>query len=155
MGYLVLTVPPSMYNIQHTLPFVVSVNVGSMLAMPDPSPTEIFISKIFRNHVEALQVWREYRDLYRAIMRVIKAIFPKVYFRTLWNRHTVYATVGSLDIFTHLHANYGTLEDEDIKAIDMEINTPINGDKHFKDFVAQIEDNQEYVTSQTPYTNEK
>ena len=61
-------------------------------------------------------------------------------------------TVRSLDIPTHLHATYGMLEDEDIQAIDTTLKAPINGETHFKDFVAQIEDNQEAVATQNMYT---
>ena len=48
-----------------------------------------------------------------------------------------------LDILTHLHTSYGTLEDEDVQAIDMELKPPIHGETNFEDFVSHIEDNKE------------
>ena len=48
----------------------------------------------------------------------------------------------SLDILTHLHATYGMIEDEDIQTVETALKAPINGETHFEDFFAQIEDNQ-------------
>ena len=67
----------------------------------------------------------------------------------------VFVTVHSLDILTHLHVTYGMLKDEDIQAIDTALKAPINGETHFKDFFAQIEDNQEAVATQNLYTTGK
>ena len=61
----------------------------------------------------------------------------------------------SLVILTHLHATYIILEDKYIQAIDLAIKTPINVETHFKNFKAQIEDNQEEVAPQNPNTTEK
>ena len=86
---------------------------------------------------------------------VIKTILPEVYFLTLRNCHTRYATVRSLDILTHLHATYIMLEGEDIQAIDRALKALINGKTHFEDFIAHIKDHQESVTTQNPYTTGK
>ena len=61
-------------------------------------------------------------------------------------------TVCSLGIIAHLHSTYVVLEDEDIQAIDVALKTPINGETHFKYFIDQVEDNQEAVASNNPYT---
>ena len=59
MGYLVFTEPPPAYNILSMLMFVVPVNVGPTLMMPDMAPTVIVFLELFRNHADTLRVWRE------------------------------------------------------------------------------------------------
>ena len=126
-----------------------------MLAIPDLSPKTIGLLELSRNHAEDLLVLQEYNDADRTIKRLIKAIVPKVYFRTLWKHHMGYAIVRSLYKLTHLHANYGMLKYEHIQAIDMELKTPIKRETYLEAFVSHIEDNQESVASKNPYTNKK
>ena len=84
----------------------------------------------------------------RSIKRVIKSIFPKVYFQTIRNCHTGYATVHGLVILIYINATTnGMLENEDIQDIYVELNTPINRETHFKDFISQIKDNQDAMAS--------
>ena len=82
---------------------------------------------------------------------MIKTIVNEVYFWTIRNRHTGYATVSSLDILTHLHNTYVILEDEYIQSIDTALKGLINGETHFEYFFSQIEDNQEAVAIKIPY----
>ena len=61
----------------------------------------------------------------------------------------------SLVILTHTNATYGVLDVEDIQEIGVSLNTPINGETHFIYFIDQVEDNQEAVASNNPYTTGK
>ena len=47
------------------------------------------------------------------------------------------------------------IEDEDIQAIDTSLKALISGETYFEYFVSQIEDNQEAVATQSPYTTGK
>ena len=138
LGYIVLTAPPATYNLLSTILFVVPVNVGPTIIITDPATTAIVTLELVYNHAKKLWVWQEYNNVDRAIKRVLKAIAPGVYFRTLRNRHTGYATVHSLGILTHLHATYGMIKDEDTQAIDMAVKKQINGEPHFEYFIDHI-----------------
>ena len=61
----------------------------------------------------------------------------------------------SLVILTHTNDTYGVLDVEDIQEIGVSLNTPINGETHFIYFIDQVEDNQEAVASNNPYTTGK
>ena len=113
-----------MYTILRTLLIMAPVNVGPMLTMTELAPMVIVFSRLVQNHAEDLRVWRDYNDVERDIIWVIKAIVSKVYFWTLRNRHKGYATVRSLDILTHLQDTYGMLKDENIEVIYMALNKP-------------------------------
>ena len=78
--FIVLISPPATYNRLSTLPFVVPVNVGPTIMIPDTATMEIDILGIVFNHIETLRSWQEYTNVDRAINRVIKSIVPKVYF---------------------------------------------------------------------------
>ena len=91
------------------LPFVEPTNVGPTLKMPDLAPTAVFPLELFRTHADNLRVWQEYNDVDKAIKGVIKTIVTEEYFQTLQNRYTGYVTVCSLDILTHMNANYGMI----------------------------------------------
>ena len=58
-----------------------------------------------------------------------------------------------LTLLTHLHSEYGRLASHDIYDIDKRMKTPISGETEFETFVQQIEDGQEAVALQNPYTD--
>ena len=49
LGNLVLTAPPATYNFLSMLPFLVPVNVGPTLTIPDPAPTAIVVLELVRD----------------------------------------------------------------------------------------------------------
>ena len=124
LRYLILSELSATYYLLRNLPFAAPVSVGPTLAITDTSPTAIVILKLVCNHADTLRVCQECDKVDRAIKRVITDIMPKVYFQKLWNHHTGYATVSSLDILTHLHDTYKMLEYEDIRAMEMALKTP-------------------------------
>ena len=56
-------------------------------------------------------------------------------------------------MLTHLHSKYGRLTSQDIDDIDKRMKSQISGDSEFEAFVQQIEDGQESVALQNPYTD--
>ena len=58
-----------------------------------------------------------------------------------------------LTLLTHLHTEYGRLTSQDIDEIDKRMKSPISGETEFEAFVQQIEDRQESVELQNPYTD--
>ena len=76
-----------------------------------------------------------------------------MYYRTLKKKYTRYAVITCLTLLTHLHSEYGRLTSQDIDDIDKQMKIPITGETEFETFVQQIEDGQEAVALQKPYTN--
>ena len=76
-----------------------------------------------------------------------------MYYRTLNKKYTAYAGVTCLTLLTHLHREYGRLASQDIDEIDKRMKSQISGETEFEAFVQQIEDGQEAVALQNPYTD--
>ena len=68
------------------------------------------------------------------------------------NKNTSFSQVRTLTILTHLWTTYGTLREEDVQDFYKALKTAISADTCFKDFVDQIEDNTDAVSSQNPYS---
>ena len=77
----------------------------------------------------------------------------EVYYRTLKKKYTAYAGITCLTLLTHLHIKYGRLTSHNIDDIGKRMKIPISGETGFETFVQQIEDGQEAVALQNPYTN--
>ena len=56
-------------------------------------------------------------------------------------------------MLTHIHSEYGRLTSQDINDIDKRMKIPITRETEFETFVQQIEDGQEAVALQNPYTD--
>ena len=78
---------------------------------------------------------------------------PEVYYLTLKKNYTEYAGVTCLTLLTHLHSEYGRLTSQDIDEIDKRMKIQISEDTEFEAFVQQIEDGQEAMDLQNPYTD--
>ena len=63
-----------------------------------------------------------------------------------------FVKVTSLKILTHLISEYAELEEEAIQEIDRKIKETISGETLFKEFVEQIEWNQEVAAVHNPYS---
>ena len=63
-----------------------------------------------------------------------------------------YAGITCLTLLTHLHSEYGRLTSQYIDDIDKRMKISITGETEFETFVQQIEDIQEAVVLQNPYT---
>ena len=77
---------------------------------------------------------------------------PEVYYHTIKKKQTAYAGVTCLTFLTHLHSEYRRLTSQDIDEIDKRMKRQISGDKEFEAFLQKIEDGQEAVALQNPYT---
>ena len=81
------------------------------------------------------------------------SLVPEVYYCTLKKKYTAYAGVTCLTFLTRLHSEYGRLASQDIDDIDKRMKSQISGDTEFEAFVQQIENRQEAMALQTPYTD--
>ena len=152
LGYLVLTAPVAVYALQSAIAFVPPVNPGATLILPDPAPTAAVIGELTREHSEVTRCFREYHNVDKACKKVIPKLVLEVYFRSLKNRYTGYNNVTTLTILTHLWTEYGTLTEDMVQANDKKLREPISGETHFEELLMQIEDAQEVVAIQNPYT---
>ena len=76
-----------------------------------------------------------------------------MYYHTIKKKSTAYAGVICLIMLTHLHSEYRRLTSQDIDEIDKLMKSPISRETEFEAFVQQIEDGQESVALQNPYTD--
>ena len=60
--------------------------------------------------------------------------------------------ITCLTLLTHLHSEYGRLTSQNIDDIDKWMKILITGETEFETFVQQIEDGQEAVALQNPYS---
>ena len=65
----------------------------------------------------------------------------------------MFAGITCLTLLTHLHKEYGRLTSQDIDDIDKRMKISITGETEFETFVQHIEDGQEAVALQNPYTD--
>ena len=63
-----------------------------------------------------------------------------------------FATVASLEVLTHLIAEYAELEEEHLQDIDQKMKEPMLGETLFEEPIKKIEWNQEAVAVQNPYS---
>lgn len=152
LGYLALTASPTVFALQCAVPFVEPVHPGATVTMPDPPPTAAVIGVITREHTEALRVFNEYKNVDKACKKVITNIIPEIYYKTLKNRYTGYTSSSTLQILTHLWTEYGEISEDDVHTNDSALKREITGETHFEELVAQVEDHQEAVAVQNPYT---
>ena len=80
---------------------------------------------------------------------------PEKFYRTLKKKITGFSQVRTLSILTHLWTTYGSLKEEDVQDFDKKLKTAISANTCFEDFVAQIEDNTDAVSTQTSYSPAK
>ena len=94
-----------------------------------------------------------YTNTDKACKQKLPSLVPEVYYRTLKKKYRVYAGVTCLTLITHLHNEYRRLTSQDMDEIDKRTKIQISGDTEFEAFVQQIEDRQEAVALQNPYTD--
>ena len=145
--------PTTVYALLSATKFVVPTNPGSTVTIPAPVPASAVIASLTREHTENLRTWRTYIDTYNSYKQKLLGLVPEVYYRTLNKKYTAYAGIMCLTLLTHLHSEYGRLTSQDIYDIDKQMKIPISRETEFETFVQQIEDVQEAVALQNPYTD--
>ena len=128
-------------------------NSGSTVQLATPALAAAVISALTREHAEYLRVWKTYTNTDKVFKQKLLSLVPEVHYRTLKKRYTAYAGVTCLTLLNHLHSEYGRLTSQDIDDIDKRIKSQIGGDIEFEAFVQKIEDGQEAVALQNPYTD--
>ena len=130
-----------------------TTNPGSTVQLATPAPAAAVISALTREHAKNLGVWKSYTDTDKICKQKLLSLVQEVYYRILKKKYTAYAVATCLTLLTHLHSKYGRLTSQDIEKIDKRMKSQISGDIEFKAFVQHIEDGQEAVALQNPYTD--
>ena len=152
LGYLVLTAQHTLFNTHCVTKFVTPKNPGIHQVMPDPAPTAAIIFELVRTHKHEVSLFNEYHAVDHVCKKVISKLIPQKFYKYL-SRHIIgLSKVTSLKILTHLISEYAEHKKMDIKEINRKIKEPISGKTLFKNFVEQIEWNQEAVDVQNPYS---
>jgi len=155
LGYLVFMAQPSIFTTHCETPFIKPVNPGMHPTLPDPPPTAVVLAELVREHKNKIKKFREYNAMDRACKQVISKLIPEKFYKSLASRLIGFSKITCLKILTHLITEYTKLDDDAIQLINKNMKTLINGETLFKDFIEQIEWNQEAVAVQNPYTPEQ
>ena len=152
LGYLFLTAQSAVFSTHCVTVFIPPTNPGIHPVIPDPAPTAAFFSKLVRTHKHEVRLFNRYHTVDRACKRVVSQLIPEKYYKSLSSRIIGFEKVICLQLLTRLITKYAELEDDDIQGIDQRMKEPISGETIFKEFIEQIEWNQEAVAVQNPYT---
>ena len=125
LGYFVLTAQPPVFLLQCVIPFIVPIKPGIHPAIPNPAPPAAVISTLVREHKEDTRVWKEYYATDKECKKVVHAFVLEKFYKSISSRTLGFTRVTYLYILTHLHTEYGTLEDSDIQNIDSKMKEPI------------------------------
>ena len=120
--------------------------------MPDPAPAAAILCELVSTYKHEVRLFDKYHAVNRACKKFISKLIPQKIYKSLSIPIIGYVKITSLEIMTHLISEYAELEEEDIQEIDRKIKEPISGETPFKEFVEQIEWNQEAVAVQNPYS---
>ena len=128
-------------------------NPGSTVQITTPAPASAIIAALTQEHTENIRVWKTYTNNDKARKKKLLCLVLEVYYCTLNKKYTAYAGVTCLTLLTRLHSKYGRLTSQYIDEIDKRMKSPISGETEFEAFVQQIENEQEAVALQNPYTD--
>ena len=111
------------------------------------------LTELKTKYIEELRLFKEYYDVDKAVKAKIKQYIPEKFYRTLKNKITGFSQVRTLTILTHLWTTYGLLKEEDVQDFNKKLKTAIFADTCYEDFVAQIENNTDAVSSHNLYSS--
>ena len=114
--------------------------------------TAAILTELETKYTEELRLFKEYYDVDKAAKAKIQQYIPENFYRTLKNKITGFSQVRTLSILTHLCTMYGSPKEEDVQDFDKNLKTSISANTCFEDFVAQIKDNTDAVSTQNPYS---
>ena len=77
--------------------------------MPNPAPTDAFLSELIRPHKHEVRLFNEYHTVKRACKEVIYKLIPEKFYKYLSSHIIGFAKVTSLEILTHLISEYAEL----------------------------------------------
>ena len=152
LGHLSLTAPPAVYTLLSATKFVVPNNPGYTVTIPKSAPASAVIASLIKEHTENIRTCRTYTYTDKACKQKLLGLVPEVYYRTLKEKYTAYTGITCLTLLTHLHSEYRRLTSQDIDDIDKRMKLRISREIEFETFVQQIEDGQEAMALQNPYT---
>ena len=114
--------------------------------------TVAVLAELKTKYTKELRLFKEYYDVDKSVKAKIQQYIPEKFCQTLKNKITSLSQVRTLSILTHLWTTYGSLKEEDVQDFDKNLKTAISADTCFEDFVAQIEDKTDDVSTQNPYS---
>ena len=152
LDYLVLTAPPATFVLLCNAQFIVPTNPSPSFQIPTGPVTAAVLSELMTKYIKELGFFKEYYDVDKAVKAKIQQYIQEKFYQTLIKKITGFSKVITLTILTHLWTTYGLLKEEDIQDFDKSLKTAISADTCFEDFIDQIEDNTDAISSQNPYS---
>jgi hypothetical protein len=139
LGLLSLTVSPDVYNTLSDTPFIVPVNPGAQPIIPDAA-TAAMIAALTRTHTENIRIWREYLATDKGLKQQLIHAVDEMYYKTLRNRITGYASVTTRNILEHLYLTYGHISPADLADNDATMKSAYDPSQPIEVLFDQIEE---------------
>jgi hypothetical protein len=139
LGLLALTVSPAVYTNLSNTAFVVPVNPGPQPVIPAQATTHV-LAAVTCEHKENLRIWREYLATDKALNQQVLGAVQEMYYNTLRDRITGYASVTTRQLLDHLCATYGNITPANLADIDAKMKTPFDPSQPIEVLFDQIED---------------
>jgi len=155
LGLLYLTVTPAVYNTQSNIPFMPPTNLGPTLMIPNNAISHQ-INEINCQFNRATELYKEYNDTNKALKSFLISAVDDLYIRALKDKYIGYANVTTLQMLTHLYANYAKITLTNLEENDKRMKADWNPNQPFKVLIDQIDDGVDYATAgEKPYTPEQ
>jgi hypothetical protein len=155
LGYLGVTVSPSIFNTLSNIPFVIPPNPGIAPIFPNDAtgPQIANIRQVFKDEFAS---FKKYMDVCNAISALIIEAVDPVYLATLRLPYVGIGTRTPLEILAHLYANYANITPSDLEQNGIAMQQPCDVNQPIEVFFKQIEDAMEFAAAgQTPYSPEQ
>jgi ribosomal protein S17E len=139
LGLLSLTVSPDVFNTLSDIPFIAPLNPGPQPIIPEAA-TAAMLSALTRAHTENLRIWREYLATDKGLKQQLINSVDEMYYKTLRNRITGYASVTTRQILEHLYQTYGKISPADLADNDAKMKTAYDPSQPIEALFDQIEE---------------
>ena len=101
LGLLQLTVSPAVYNTLLPIPFIVTVNPGSVTIIPANS-TGTQITKLCYVFDTASALFNEYNRTEKAMRQILLSTVDEIFVRSLRHKYVVYGLTTTRTLLDHL-----------------------------------------------------
>ena len=106
-----------------------------------------------RRHNASLRTYKEVQRTDQALQQQLLSAFDNMYFQAVRDHHVGYTNVTTLQLLTHLYANYGLVTQNDLSDNDAAMKRPYDPSAPIESLFQQIEDGVEFAEAgHAPYT---
>ena len=152
-GFLGLALQPGTYTVLTGRVFVPPSNPGPTANLPG-GLTGPQINEHIREYEQQLKIWKQYNTVEQALKQQLIASFDDIYFKSVSNRHTGFASLTLLKMLQHLYDTYGDLTPTELEDNDERMRSPYDPSTPIETLYDQIEQAVDIAEAgHQPYTN--